>query len=132
MCSCTLRPNKKIPVLRVTRPYLNLLVKPIIVFRISVKNIILWILKGKMPFKMYKIIFFPEKKKMKKKMCAYLPKISDLLPETHLFFYWPYLRVIRFYLSIPETKLCLIQICKKISLKTLFSCFANKIKQILE
>ena len=36
-----------------------------------------------MPFKMHKIIFFPEKK-----ICVpILPKISDLLPKTHLFFY---------------------------------------------
>ena len=37
--------------------YLNLLVKPRIFFRFSGKNIILCILKGKMPFKMHKIIF---------------------------------------------------------------------------
>ena len=33
-----IRPNKKIPVLRVTRPYLNLLVKPRIFFRFSGKK----------------------------------------------------------------------------------------------
>ena len=32
-------------------------------------------LKGKMPFKMHKIIFFPEKKIMKKKCVPTLPKI---------------------------------------------------------
>ena len=53
-----LRPNKKIPVFRVTPPYLNSLVKPRIFFRFSGKNRILGILKGKMPFKMHKIIFF--------------------------------------------------------------------------
>ena len=59
-----LRPNKKIPVFRVTQPYLNLLVKPRIIFRFSgEKNIILCILKGEMPFKMHKIIFFFQKKK---------------------------------------------------------------------
>ena len=39
---------------------------------------ILWILKGEMPFKMHKIIFFPE---LKKNMCGYL-KFSDLLLKT--------------------------------------------------
>ena len=49
-----LRPNKKnTPVFRVTGPYLN--------FRFSGKNIILCILKGEMPFKMHKIIFFYRK-----------------------------------------------------------------------
>ena len=65
-------PNKKIcvfrvtrpvfrvtrPVFRVTRPYLNLLVKPSI---FSGKNLILCILKGEMPFKMHKIIYFFQK-----------------------------------------------------------------------
>ena len=46
---------------RVTRPYLNLPVKPRF-FRFSGKNIIVWILKGQMPFKMHKIIFFSRKK----------------------------------------------------------------------
>ena len=41
-----------------TRPYLNLLMKPRIFFRFSGKNIILCILKGVMPFKMHKTIFF--------------------------------------------------------------------------
>ena len=36
--ACSVRPNKKIPVFRVTRPYLNLLVKPRIVFRLSGKK----------------------------------------------------------------------------------------------
>ena len=53
-----MRPNKKtIPVFRVTGPYRSLLVKPRIF-----SNIILCVLKGEMSFKMYKIIFFPEKK----------------------------------------------------------------------
>ena len=54
---------------------------------------ILYILKGKMPFcfkmhkiiftfKMYKIIFFPEKN-----VCLPYLKFSDLLIETHLYFY---------------------------------------------
>ena len=41
--------NKKILVFRVTQPYLNLLVKPRIVFMFSGKNIILCILKGILP-----------------------------------------------------------------------------------
>ena len=36
-----------------------------------------------MPFKMHNIMFFVQKKKNKKNMCAY----PCLLPETHLFFY---------------------------------------------
>ena len=39
-----------------------------------------------MPFKMHKIIFFPEFFFFFFNMCTYL-KYSDLLPETHLFFY---------------------------------------------
>ena len=84
-----IRPNKKkylcLGLLDpgLTLPYLNLLVKPrICIFRFSGKNITLCILKGEMPFKMHKIIF-PEKKSV-----PTLPKISDLLPETHLFFIW--------------------------------------------
>ena len=52
------RPNKKFPVFRVTRPYLNLLVIHSFFFRFSGKNIILCILKGEMPFKRHKIVFF--------------------------------------------------------------------------
>ena len=49
---------KKIPAFRVTRPYLNLLVKPRIFFRFSGKNMILSILKGISPFKLHKLIFW--------------------------------------------------------------------------
>ena len=81
------RPNKSIPVFRVTQPYLNLLVKPGIFTGLLEKKITLCILKGEMPFKMHKIIFFSRKKYIKK-MCAYpTQKLSDLLTETHLFFY---------------------------------------------
>ena len=67
------------------RPYLNLLVKPRIVFRFSGKNIILCILKGEMPFKIHKIIFFSRKKK-----CApSLPKIFRLMTWNTYFFTWP-------------------------------------------
>ena len=36
---------------------------------------------------MHKIIFFPEKKELKKYVCLPFLKLSDPLPETHLFFY---------------------------------------------
>ena len=61
---------KKKSVLRVARLYLNLLVKPILFLRFYVKYIILCILKGELPFKMHKIIFF-QNKINKKNMCAY-------------------------------------------------------------
>ena len=41
-------------------------------------------MKGEMPFKMHKIIFFPEKKKY---VCLPCLKFSDPLPETPLNFY---------------------------------------------
>ena len=86
-----LMPNKRIPVFRVTRPYLNLPMKPWIFPGFLEKNIILCILKGKMPFKMHKIIFFSRKKKKKKKkyVCLLYLTFSDPSPETCLFFIWP-------------------------------------------
>ena len=51
---------------------------------------ILCILKGEMPFKMHKVIFFQKKKLNKKYVCLPYLKFSDLLPETHLYFIWPY------------------------------------------
>ena len=63
--------------------YLNFLVKPRFFFRFSGKNIFLCILKGYMPFKMHKIIFFS-----RKKICVpTLPKIFRSVTETYLFFY---------------------------------------------
>ena len=85
-----MRPNKKkIPVFRVTGPYLNLLVKPRIFFRFSGKNIILCILKGKIAFsKIIKLYFFSRKKLLKKiYVCLPYLKFSDPLLETHLLFY---------------------------------------------
>ena len=82
-----MRPNKKNPVFRVTWLYLKLLVNPRIFLRVSGKNIILNILKGEMPFKMHKIIFFSRIFFFLNMWVPTLPKISDLLPETHLFFY---------------------------------------------
>ena len=74
--------------LGVTRPYLNLLVKPITFFQVFWKNIILCLLKGKMPFKMHKIMFFPEKKITKKIICVpTLPKIfRPVTLNTHFLF----------------------------------------------
>ena len=43
--------------------------------------------KGKMPFKMHKILFFPEKKNIKKHVCLPYLEFSDMLPETHFFFF---------------------------------------------
>ena len=45
----------------------------------------LCILKVKMPFKMHKIIYIFQKKKV----CLPYLKFSDPLPETHFFFIWP-------------------------------------------
>ena len=78
-----LRPNKEIPVFRVTQPYLNvnLLVKrykPRFFQVFWKKDIISCILKGEMPFKMHKIIFFCQKKKC---VPTRNLKFSDLLPE---------------------------------------------------
>ena len=68
----------------VTQPYLNLLVKPGILFRFSEKNIISCILKGELPFKMHKIIFFS-----RKKIC--LPTLSKIFRpvtgNTHFFLF---------------------------------------------
>ena len=86
-CSPFIRPNKK-SLFRVAQPYLNLLVKPWFFFRFSENNIILCILKGKMPFKMLKIIFFSRiKNDWKKYVCLPYLKFSDPLPKTHLLFY---------------------------------------------
>ena len=67
---------KNITVFRVTRPYLNLLMKPWIFFRFSGENIILCILKGEMPFKMHKKVYVPT-----------LPKIfRPATGNTHFFY----------------------------------------------
>ena len=55
-------PNKKISVFRVAQPYLSLLAKPRFFSGFLKKHIILCILKGKMPYKMHKIISFSRKK----------------------------------------------------------------------
>ena len=67
--------KQKISVFRVTRPYLNLLVKPRFFSGFLEKCI---------------IIFFSRKKMILNK-CVCLPylKFSNPLPETHLFFIWP-------------------------------------------
>ena len=68
---------------RVTRPYLNLLVKPRNFLGFLGKNIILSILKGEMQ----KILFFPEKKIIKKKTCVPTqPKIFRPVTQNTLIF----------------------------------------------
>ena len=71
------------PSFRVTRPYLNLLVKPRI-FQVFWKNKILCILKGEMPFKIHKKNFFPEKTIIEKNVC--LPKIFRSVNQNTLTF----------------------------------------------
>ena len=73
---------------RVTRPYLNLLVKPGIFFRFSGKYIILCILKGEMPFKIHKIMGVFQKKITKEKyVCInFLPKIFRPVSQNTLIF----------------------------------------------
>ena len=75
---------------RVARPYLNLLVNPKVLFRFSGKNITLCILKGKMPFKMHKIIFSRKKIKWKIICVPTLPKIFRPVTQNSYFFIWPY------------------------------------------
>ena len=78
-----IRPNKKkIPVFRVTRTYLKILVKPRI-FLGFLEEIMIC----EMPFKMHKINFFFQKKLSKKYVCLPYLKFSDPLPETFLFFF---------------------------------------------
>ena len=78
----------KKPVFKVTRPYLNLSVKPRIVSGFLDKNIILCILKGAMPFKMHKIIFFSRKKDM----CAYHTKYFQTRYLKHIHFLFGLIR----------------------------------------
>ena len=67
--------------------YLNILVKPRIFRVFWGKNRNLSILKGEMPLKMHKIIyFFQEKKSKNKYVCLSYLKVSDPLPETHYFY----------------------------------------------
>ena len=58
----------KIPVFRVTRPYLNLLMKPRISFRLSGQKYNF--MHFERPFKMHQNHIFPEKI-IKKNVCAY-------------------------------------------------------------
>ena len=73
---------KKIPVFRINQPYLNLLVKQGIFSGFLEKNIILCISKGILPFKMHKILFFPEKN-----CVPTLPKIFHPVTQNTLIFY---------------------------------------------
>ena len=71
-----LRPNKKIPVFRVTWPYLNFLVKPRTFSRFSGKKYNYIHFERQNAFqKFIKLYFFSRKKIKKKKLCATLPKI---------------------------------------------------------
>ena len=84
--------NKKVPVFRVTRLYLNLLVKPRIFFPdlFGKKNIILCILKSCSSFKMHKImcVFFQKKNKENVCLVPTLPKIfRPVTQDTHNFIY---------------------------------------------
>ena len=94
---------KKISVLRVTRPYLNLLVNPWLFSRLK-KNIILCFLKGKMPFKMHKIIFSRKNNNKKKYECLPYLKFSNLLPKTHLFFYFATVHVCKCLTSYQQLR----------------------------
>ena len=78
-------PNKKITVFRVTRPYLNLLVKPRIIFRFSGKNKLYAFWKAKCLSKCVKLYFFSRKKLKQKYVCLPYLNFSDRLPTT-LFF----------------------------------------------
>ena len=51
----------------------------------------LCILKGILPFKTHKIIFFPEKKILKKICVPTLPKIFRPVIRNTYFFNWPYI-----------------------------------------
>ena len=76
-----LRPNKKIPVFRVTQPYLNLLVKPRICFRFSEKK------NNFMHFESQNAFQNAFSGKINKKnICLPYHKFSGPLPETCLFY----------------------------------------------
>ena len=86
-----IRPNKKIPVFRVIRPNLNLLVKPILFSGFLEEKYNSIHFERHFAFQMYKIIFFSRNKKIIKKKYVCLPylKFSDPLPKTLIFFIWP-------------------------------------------
>ena len=106
---CVIRPNKKIPLFRVTPPYLNLVVKPRIFQVFRKKNIIfLCILKGQMSFKMDKIIYFSRKKIIKKNMCAYPTINFQTRYPKHTYFF------------IMPLKDCTLVICYVLSLSLQF------------
>ena len=78
----SIRSNRKIPVFSVTRPYLNLLVKPRIFSGFLKKNFFMYFERQNAFQNSLNYFSFPEK------ICVpTLPKISDLLPETHFFFF---------------------------------------------
>ena len=75
-----LGPNKKQAVLRVTLPYLNLLVKPRF-FKVFWKKYNFMYFERRNS-EMLKIKFFPRKSINKKYECLHYLKFSDPLPET--------------------------------------------------
>ena len=58
----SLRPNKRIPVFRVTPPYPNLLMRPRIFSGFLEKKYNFMNLNGILPFKVHRLIYFPRKK----------------------------------------------------------------------
>ena len=76
-----IRPDKKIPVFRVTWPNLTLLMKPRY-FQVF------YYIFFQMPFKMHKIINFFEKKKVIKKCVPNLPKMFQPVTQNTLIFFY--------------------------------------------
>ena len=104
-----IRPNKNYLCFRVTRPFLNVLVKPRIFFRFSGKNRILCIMKG---------LYFFQKKKIvtKNNMCA--DTFFFIWPK--MIMYWlPIFFTMEFYKGIKE-----LLIIEMVLLSTHNICFA--------
>ena len=116
------RANKIIPVFKVTRPYLNLLVKHRIFFRFSGKKVSFYAFwKAIWPFKMHKMILYSRKNNQKKYVCLLYLKFSDPLPETHLFFYFA-LPLSFWWLIFPSiylhSSLLSLNVCMQLKINT--------------
>ena len=110
---------------RVTRPYLNLQVKPGIFFRFSGKYIILCILKGEMPFKIHKIMGSRKKITKEKYVCLnFLPKIFRPVTQNTLIFWG---RTVVYYL-FRMTRVKFTQHLGLIFGKSLYVCKASHCK----
>ena len=89
---------------RVTRPYLNLLAKPSVknleYFSAFLEKYNLCILKGQMPFKMHKIIYFSRIFFFFffKFVCLFYLKFSDPLPKTHIYFLFGLMLILQSYI----------------------------------